>query len=361
MFRYILIVLLLLLPQPAQADCYMPQHPGAKEGTVAATWPAKHVADGDIGGCLLKFSLAAGGEWLGYTRYDFICRLGTSEKITLMPDFACCDTGDHGDFACGVKPRAADDTFKRTNITLAPATPDARAIPDMVQALLSGGKLRDASAAIRLKEYLGVQELAAEVRKQVAPLEAALDNNAIADSYTRAEVAALLVAAHPESPKKRDWQIDFFSNENGYALTDAQISVVAELTSDASTADRFIPLLAEKLRRTDEPSREFILLALQPYGAAAKPYANALRDAFTSELPTDWDKPAEAPADPPKNTVEAARRAQMMQEVEKQSAEKTARAKKLLPYLAKIACHGETGKVTIGKNYPTTIDCAQKP
>lgn len=359
MFRYILVILLLLLPQTAGADCYMPDPPGAKEGTVAATWPAKHVEDGDIGGCLLKFSLASGGEWLGYTKYDFICQLKPDEKITLMPNFACCDTGDHGDFACGVKPRGLFDTMKRTNITLAPALPDARAIPELVKAAL-GGKLRDANAAIRLKEYLGVPELTEEVKKQVAPLEKALDDNTVTDAYVRAQVAGLLAAANPESPKKTNWQIEYFKGDIGYALTDAQRALLVSLTADKASAEKFIPVLAQKLRQTDEDGRLAILTAMQAYGPSAKPHASVLRDAFTTELAADWDKPAEAPTSPPKDEVEALRYAQMMKEIEKQAAEKDARAKTMLPLLAAIACHGETGSIVIGKNYPTTIDC-KKP
>lgn len=360
MFRFLLIAFLITLPQTVLADCAMPQHSGAKQGTVAATWPARHVEDGDIGGCLLKFSLAAGGEWLGYSRYDFICKLSTSETITLMPDFACCDTGDHGDFACGVKPRGMFNTLKRTNITLAPALPDARAIPEMVKAL-AGGKLRDAGAAIRLKAYLSVPELAEEVKKQVAPLEAALDNNTITDAYVRAQVAGLLATANPESPKKTNWQIEYFKGDIGYALTDTQKALLAALITFPDPDPRYIPVLAQKLRQTDEDGRLAILTALKSYGPAAKPYANELRDAFTSELAADWDKPAETPTTQPKDEVEALRHAQMMKEIEKQAAEKDAREKTMLPLLAAIACHGETGSIVIGKNYPTTIDCAKKP
>jgi hypothetical protein len=360
MFRYILVILLLLLPQPAGADCYMPAPPDAQEGTVAATWPAKHVEDGDIGGCLLKFSLAAGGEWLGYTRYDFICKLSASEKITLMPDFACCDTGDHGDYACGVKPRGLFDTLKRTNITLTPALPDARAIPEMVHAL-KGGQLQNAVAAIRLKEYLGDTQLAEEVKKNIAPLEDSLEAVIITDPYVRAQVAALLAAAWPESKKRAFWDVTFFQGDIGFALTDAQKAVMARMTADPATADYFIPELAKKLRQTDEEGKAAILAAAAAYGPAAKRHATVLRDALTSELPTDWDKPAEPLPAPPTDEVEAKRYAAMLDMMKKEETERTARAKILLPLLAKIACHGETGSVKIGKNYPTNIDCAKKP
>ena len=104
-----------------------------------------------------------------HAKINDLYKLSASEKITLMPDFACCDTGDHADFACGVKPRGLFDTMKRTNITLAPAKPDARAIPELVKAAL-GGKLRDANAVIRLKEYLGVPALAEEAKKRTTHL-----------------------------------------------------------------------------------------------------------------------------------------------------------------------------------------------
>ncbi|MEZ0261739.1 MAG: hypothetical protein ACAH80_12065 [Alphaproteobacteria bacterium] len=361
MFRYILIVLLLLLPQTAGADCYMPEPPGAQEGTVAATWPAKHVEDGDIGGCLLKFNLAAGGEWLGYTRYDFICKLSASEKITLIPDFACCDTGDHGDYACGVKPRGMFDTMKRTNITLAPALPDARAIPELVKAAL-GGKLRDANAAIRLKQYLGVPELAEEVKKQITPLENALDDNTITDAYVRAQVAGLLAAAKPETQHKTKWLIEFFKGDIGYGLTDAQKPVLAALTADAASAEQFIPVLAQKLRSTDEDSRLAILSAITAYGAAAKPHADALRDAFTTELPVDGDAMRTAPSPvKPADPVEAARYAAMMEQVQKDEAEKAKLARKLIPLLSEIACQGVEGNVTVGKNYPSSFYCPKTP
>lgn len=357
---FLVVALLTMLPHMAFADCAMPQHPGAKKGTVAATWAAKHVTDGDISGCLLKFNMTAGGEWLGYTRYDFICNLDSAEQITLMPDFACCDTGDHGDFACGVKSRSIFNTLPRVNITMAPALPDARAIPEMVKALM-GGRLRDAVAAIKLKEYLDNPALAEEVKKQIAPLETALDKNTVADSYMRAQVAALLAAAFTASPKQADWQIEYFKGDIGYSLTDAQKSVLATLKEDSTTAERFIPVLVQKLRQTDEEGRRVILEAIAAYGVEAKSYRDVLRDAFTSELPADRNKPRKMPVVTPKDAVEAARHAAMLEEMKKQDTEKAARVIALMPWLVKIACEGEAGSVTIGKNYPTTLDCTKKP
>jgi molybdenum cofactor biosynthesis enzyme len=59
--------------------------------------------------------------------------------------------------------------------------------------------------------------------------------------------------------------------------------------------------------------------------------------------------------------VEAKRYAAMLDMMKKEETERAARAKVLLPLLAKIACADETGSVKIGKNYPTIIDCARQP
>ncbi len=363
MFRFSTLLLLLVVlhfpDRTAAADCVFLNAPKAETGTVVTTWPARHVSDGDIGGCLLNFRTLSGAEHLAYAGYDFICQLKPEETIEMIPSYACCDAGDHGDFACGVKPRSRVERLPQTSMMLAPAQPDARAIPEMVQALLDG-KLRNVGAARRLKEYIAGGTLADEVKKHLGPLDEAVEHSSIKDPYVKGAAADLLVFAYPASPKKTGWEIIRFQGDIGYALTEDQKSILVRLTADKTTAPRFIPVLVEKLRVTDDEGRLLLLGAIAAYGADAKVYSNSIRDALGSDIPNDNEQSRSMPSAPPQDPAEAARYEEMLKQIKIADTNLAARTKMLMPLLTAIVCHGETGRITVGKSYPTTIDCGKE-
>lgn len=336
----------------AEASCAAPESTAPFEISVTAAWKAKHVSDGDIAGCLLTAQTAAGKKITAYTPYEFICALKPDEKINVAPSYACCDTGEQGDFVCGVKPRVPLSVVSQTPLTIAPATHDARAIGDLVARSLSG-KLREASAISKLQEYLSDPAYSETVRRQLPQLEAAMDNDTLKDPYTRGLVAALLLAGEPDSPKRADWRILQFKGGIDYALTPVQKSIAQELLGDPATAEKFMPVLVDRLRNAGDDDRAF-LLAAAGRAPASKNHANAIYDAL-APLVIDPAGPDTRP--PPANEADRLRREEEKKQRAQMTAETALRAQTLLPLVKKIACQGETGKRAIGQVYKTEISC----
>lgn len=337
---------------PSVASCAAPASTAPFDITVTAAWKAEHVNDGDIPGCLLTAQTGAGQKITAYTPYEFICALKPHEKISVQPSYACCDTGEQGDFVCGVKPRVPLSVVSQTPLTIAPAAHDARAIADLMARSLSG-KLREASAISKLQEYLGDPAYSETVRKQLPQLEAAMDNDTLKDPYTRGLVAALLLAGEPDSPKRADWRILQFKGGIDYALTPVQKSIAQEMLGDPATAERFMPVLVDRLRNAGDDDRAF-LLATAGRAPASKTHANAIYDAL-APLVTDPAVPDTRP--PPADETDRLRREEEKKQLAQMTAETALRAQILLPLIKKIACQGETGKITIGQFYKTEIIC----
>ena len=336
----------------AQASCSAPVNTGPMEIRVTESWKAEHVSDGDIPGCLLNAETTDGRKITAYTHYDFICALKPDEKITVAPSYACCDTGLQGDFTCGVKPRVPLNVVGQTLLSIAPAAHNARAIVDLMRGSLSGS-LREASSIVKLQEYLGDPAYSETVKKELPQLEATIDNGTMKDPYTRGLVAALLLAGEPDSPKRDDWRIMQFEGGIDYALTPVQKSIAQELLGDPVTADRFMPVLITRLRNAGDDDRAF-LLATAGRAAASKKHVNAIYDALG---PLIIDPAAPDTRPPPADENDRLRRDEEKKQMARMTAETTLRAQVLLPFVKKIACQNETGKVTVGQVYKTEITC----
>jgi hypothetical protein len=341
----------------SEASCAGPESTAPFEISVTAAWKAEHVNDGDIAGCLLTAQTADGQKITAYTPYEFICALKPDEKISVAPSYACCDTGLQGDFVCGVKPRVPLNVVSQTPLTLAPATHDARAIADLMARGLSG-KLREASAIAKLQEYLGDPAYSETVKKQLPQLEAAVDNGTLQDAYTKGLVASLLLAGEPDSPKRTGWRIMQFEGGIDYALTPVQKSIAQELLEKPDTARRFMPVLIDRLRRASEPDRIY-LLSVAARSDQSKAHITGIRDALGGDIDLPDAAPDSRPA--PADNVEAVRREAEQKALAEMIAARTALRAVYLPLLKKIACTGETGQVTIGSVYKTTLDCAATP
>lgn len=339
---------------PAQASCAAPANTDPFDIRVTGSWKAQHVTDGDIRGCLLTGEKNDGAKITAYTNYDFLCALKPDEKISVAPSYACCDTGLQGDFVCGITPRVPLAVVSQTPLMLAPAAHDPRAIVDLVAGSLSG-KLREAAAIPQLQEYLSDPTYADTVRKQLPQLEAALDDGTLKENFVRGQVAGLLLAAYPDSPKRGDWRILQFTGGLDYALTPIQKSVAQELLSDAGTAGKFMPVLVDRLRSAGDDDRAF-LLSVAARTPASKKHSDAIYDALAPLIREPAQANAQAPA-PPADETDRLRREEEQKQLVKMTAETAIRAQVLLPLVKKIACQGETGQVTVGQVYKTGITC----
>lgn len=343
----VLFALTFLLAAPlsgAHADCAMTEEPAAKTVHVSQTWKAMHVSEGFLNGCLLKTTDEAGQQMTAYTFYDFICALPAAETIELMPSYACCDAGESGDFVCGVKTQNPLSYVAQTDITLAPAKPDRRAIPELAGYALSG-KLRNTGAIAKLEEYLSVEEFSEDVRSYLPSLWDAVKKDAVTDPYIKSELAGLLLKSDPLSPDKLDWQLLILKGDLSYELTQEQKDIISQVTALKDTAPRVMPVLVEKLRRTDDPNIAFILQAMGNYGGAVAAYLDEIQNAVNIDIP-DTTPASPAPTDP----VERARYDAMLKAMEEKAAEQKARALLFAPLLEKLSCAAGQG-----------MECADEP
>lgn len=316
----------------AHANCAMQEEPAATTVHIAETWKAMHVSEGFLSGCLLKTTDDKGQQMTVYTFYDFICALPKEETIEVMPSYACCDAGESGDFVCGVKTQNPLSYVAQTSITVAPAKPDRRAIPELAGYALSG-KLRNTGAIRKLEEYLAVEELSEEVRSYLPGIAESLKKDAVKDPYIKAELAGLLLKADPLSPDKLDWQLLILAGDLSYELTQEQKDIILEVTLLKDSGPRVLPMLVKKLRRTDDQSIAFILQAMDGYGAAVEPYLDEIKNVIGIDIP-DMTPTSPAPTDP----VEKARYDAMLQEMEKKATEQKTRALLFTPLLKKLSC-----------------------
>lgn len=341
----------------AQASCVAPANTDPFDIRVTGSWKAQHATDGDIRGCLLTAEKNDGTKVTAYTNYEFICALKPDEKISVAPSYACCDTGLQGDFVCGVTPRVPLAVVGQTPLMISPSTHDPRAIIDLVAGSLSG-KLREAAAIPKLQEYLSDPAYADAVRQQLPQLETALDDGTLKQDFVRGQVAGLLLAGYPDSPKRDAWRMMQFTGGMDYALTPIQKSIAQELLEKPDTALRFMPVLIDRLRRSSEPDRIY-LLSVAARSGQSKAHINEIRDALGSDIDLPEAAPDSRPA--PADNVEAVRREAEQKARAEMITARTALRAVYLPLLAKIACTGETGQVTVGSLYKSVLDCSVTP
>ncbi len=96
-------------------------------------------------------------HWV-YVEYDFICQLKPTESISLytyagVQHISPCDTGEHGDYTCGLHGIDAQGKQIDRPPGASLAGMDMRAIPDLIEIATKANGYRSSHAAARLGEY----------------------------------------------------------------------------------------------------------------------------------------------------------------------------------------------------------------
>lgn len=284
------------IPVAAQASCaFMPEPNGKmpwendKTVTVADHWLVRHVREGSVTGCLAEFKSADGkSDFTAYTAYDFICALPADEKITVRQNFACCDTGDDGDYVCGIKTLNPLAMKGQTSIAVLPAKPDRRAIPDLMTRLEKVEWIGAKNITERLAEYATVPELKAEVMALIPRLRelmASAERN-----EKKAAIAQLLMRLGDKNEATPGDNLDLALkilqgiNFGEFGADAQQALAIAQKHPEAG--DKVVPVLVELLRRTHykAETRTQLLQALPPFGKTLQSHLTALHYILRDDL-----------------------------------------------------------------------------
>lgn len=295
--RSILLAVLALLLAPADtwASCaFMPEPNGKmpwendKTVTVADHWLVRHVREGGVTGCLAEFKSADGKDnFTAYTAYDFICALPAEEKITVRQNFACCDTGDDGDFVCGIKAVNPLAMKGRTSISVVPAKPDRRAIPDLMTRLEQIEWIGARNITDRLAEYAAVPELKADILALIPRLRTMMDS--AAHSEKKAAIAQLLLRlgeSNAAPADNLDLSLKILQGIHFGEWGDDEKQALALVQKHPEAGEKVVPVLVELLRRAHykAETRDMLLRALPSYGKALQPHLTALHYILRDDL-----------------------------------------------------------------------------
>ncbi len=284
--RRLLGLLLFSWPAPAtrlRAQCAFPEdHDRPKPVQAVESWNARHVDEGTLPGCLVRLKRKDAGEaFVAYTPYRFICGLPKDEVLVVDTLWACCDAGEQGDFACGVKP-ANPFAQVGTSITVVPHKPDRRGIPDLMANLkhaCSGGarpgfsRLNASSIAGRLLEYHGVPEFRADILKLIPALKDLRRESR--SEEPKAAVSDLLLRlgeGKPGSDLELELALDVLRGARfGFAPRD--LDALRRVRNHPAAGEAVVPVLLEHLGHGSElADTKAALEALPDFGAALKPH-----------------------------------------------------------------------------------------
>lgn len=293
---FLLGLALALIPAVAKASCaFMPEPNGKmpwendKIVTVADHWLVRHVREGSVNGCLAEFKSADGkSDFTAYTAYDFICALPADEKITIRQNFACCDTGDDGDYVCGIKTINPLAMKGQTSIAVVPAKPDRRALPDLMTRLEKVEWIGAKNITERLAEYASVPELKAEVMALIPRLRelmASAERN-----EKKAAIAQLLMRLDDKNEAPPGDNLDLALkilqgiNFGAFGADEQQALDIAQKHPEAG--EKVVPVLVELVRRSHykAETRTLLLHALPPFGKALQPHLTALHYILRDDL-----------------------------------------------------------------------------
>lgn len=279
----------------AYASCaFMPDPNGKmpwendKIVTVSDHWAVRHVNDGIVSGCLAEFQLSGGkGSFTAYTAYDFICGLPADEKITVRQNFACCDTGEQGDYVCGIKTINPLAMKGQTSIAVVPAQPDRRAIPDMMQRLEKTEWIGAKNIAERLGDYAAVPELKAEVAALVPRLRALMAS--AGRDEKKAAIAQLLLrldAGAADQAGNLDLALKILAGVNFGHFGADESQALAIVQQHPEAGEKIVPVLIDLFRRTryQAESGTLLLQALPAFGTALQPHLVALHSILNDDL-----------------------------------------------------------------------------
>lgn len=289
------ILALTLASGAAHASCaFMPDPNGKmpwendKTVKVVDRWAVRHVNDGTVSGCLAEFQLSDGkGSFTAYTAYDFICALPADEKISVRQNFACCDTGDQGDYVCGIKTINPIAMKGQTSIAVVPAKPDRRAIPDMMTRLERVAWIGARNITDRLADYAAVPELRAEIVPLIPRLRA-LMASAERDEK-KAAIAQLLLRLDDKNGADPGGNLDLAlkilqgAHFGDFGADEKQ--ALALLQKHPESGEKAVPILVDLLRRTHQQAdRGMLLQVLSSYGQALQPHLTALHYILRDDL-----------------------------------------------------------------------------
>ncbi|MBL8638162.1 MAG: hypothetical protein JNN09_06670 [Alphaproteobacteria bacterium] len=310
MLRLLFLAFLLCIPFDARANCAFQPMPDT-EIHVLDSVAARHVRDGALSGCLLKLE-ATGGVMQAYTPYDFICELPKDEQLKVSFGQSCCDTGDDGDFTCGVKPNnPLALSYGRVSLSIVPSAPDRRAIPNLVNMLEKETWGSDQLVDHILQYHKAFPAEISALRPEFERVRSAVTEAAKVDKNTpnMNKVGALarlmreLYGGTINSDELLEADVTIFTS-GLYSVTDAQRAALARITRAKNlTAEQFA-LLVEHLHNTADVDQGIVLEALghfpqylprhfrqihyflpneNYYGTNPKPEQTALREGLLAE------------------------------------------------------------------------------
>lgn len=285
-WRYILLAV--LWPLPVAASCAF-INDGKTTPTIQVLehWSARHVNDGVVSGCLLKVRETDDGkEYLAYTSYDFICALDAKESLAVQRAYACCDTGEQGDYVCGIKPVNPLAMLRQTNVGLIPAKPDRRAIPNLMDRLAAVEWAGVRNIAERLAEYAAEPAL----KDAMPALQPRLQEIMAAAKHPekKAAIAALLLEMGGKAaPDDLALKLALLGGAGQWReLTAEETAALAAMKHHPEAATQIVPVLVELLRRGQhrETTKQQLLETLPAFGAALQPHLVQIRSLLEDDL-----------------------------------------------------------------------------
>lgn len=285
-WRYLLLAA--FWPLPAAASCAL-----ISDGKLTPTiqvlehWSARHVNDGTVSGCLLKVrEMDDGKEYLAYTTYDFICALQDKETLAVQRAYACCDTGEQGDYVCGITPVNPLAMLHQTNVSLIPAKPDRRAIPNLIDRLATAEWAGVRNITERLAEYAAEPVLKDEMLALRPRLQEILA--AAKHAEKKAAIAALLMQLGGKAPSEDlALQLALLGGAGQWReLTAEETTALEAVKHHPEAATQIIPVLIELLRRGRhyETTKTQLLETLPAFGAALQPHLVQIHSLLEDDL-----------------------------------------------------------------------------
>lgn len=290
--RRFLLLAILCIPFDARANCMMVEMQDT-EIRVLESVAARHVRRGALTGCLLKLTTGDPGKTpiQAYTPYDFICELSKDEQLKVSFGQSCCDTGDEGDFTCGVKPiNPLALSYSQVFLSIAPSAPDRRAVPNLLTMLERVTWGSDQLVDRILQYHKAFPEEINALRPEFERIrnvttKAAKVNQNTPNMYNVGAIARLMRELYGDtinSEELLELDVAIFTN-SFYSITDAQRAALMRITTAKNlTAEQFARLV-ERLRNTDDKNQGIVLEALGHFPQYLPPYLDQIRNHLPDE------------------------------------------------------------------------------
>ena len=287
MRRFLFLLAFLCISFDARANC-MFQPINDTEIHVLDSVSARHVRDGALTGCLLKLTTGDSGvkSMQAYTPYDFICNLPEDEQLKVSFRQSCCDTGDAGDFTCGVKPiNPLALSYGQVSLSIAPSAPDRRAIPNLITMLEKVIWGSDLLVDRILQYHKAFPEEINALRPEFerirnAATKVAKANQNLPNMDKVEAMARLMRELYGDTINSEELlEIDVAIFTNGfYSIEDEQRAALMRITTAKNlTAEQFARLVG-RLRNTNDKYQGIVLEALGHFPQYLPPYLDQIRN-----------------------------------------------------------------------------------